>query len=104
MDNILSLLGLMYKANKFLFGDSVLENITKVKYLFIASDASSKTKERYLKKCYYYNIEYNDIFKTVELSKALGKKNIKIVGLTDEGFKKALKNKIKEEANGKTDI
>lgn len=94
MDNVLSLIGLMYKANKLVLGESVLENINSVKYLLIASDASMKTKERYLKKCKFYNVDYYDNFSSVELSKAIGKSNIKIIGIIDEGFKKTLLKKI----------
>ena len=49
MDRILSLLGLAYRANKIKFGETVLENIKTCQYLFIADDASDKTKERYIK-------------------------------------------------------
>lgn len=94
MDNVLSLIGLMYRAKKLVLGESVLENIESVKYLLIASDASDKTKERYLKKCSFYNIDYYDDFSSLELSKALGKENIKIIGIIDEGFKETLIKKI----------
>jgi len=87
MDNVLSLLGLMFKAKKLLIGEDVLDNMNKVVYLFIASDASDKTKERLLKKCYFYKIDYFDKFSSEEISKAIGKKNIKVLGLIDDGFK-----------------
>lgn len=94
MDNILSLIGLMYRANKLVLGESVLENIDSVKYLLIASDASDKTKERYLKKCNFYNIDYCMDFGSTELSKAIGKSNVKIIGINDDGFKKTLLKKM----------
>ena len=94
MDSILSLIGLMYRANKLLLGETVLEEIASVKYLLIACDASAKTKERYIKKCNYYHIDYFDQFSSIELSKALGKQNIKIIGIVDEGFKESLIKKI----------
>ena len=92
MDNVLQTLGLAYRAKKIIFGEEVLENINDVKLLIIASDSSYKTKERYLKKCSYYKIDYIDKFNSGEISNALGKDNIKIVGVIDEGFKKSLLN------------
>ena len=83
MDRILSLLGLAYRANKIKFGESVLENIKTCQYLFIADDASDKTKERYIKKCDYYNIPYTTTYSSEQLSESLGKKMVKIVGVYD---------------------
>ena len=50
MSEILNILGLAYKANKVILGKDCLNDFSKIKYLFIASDASTKTKERFLKK------------------------------------------------------
>lgn len=88
MDRILSLLGLAYRANKIKFGETVLENIKTCQYLFIADDASDRTKERYIKKCDYYNIPYTTTYSSEQLSESLGKKMVKIVGVYDRGFKK----------------
>ncbi len=94
MNKILSLIGLAFRANKLKFGETVLEDIKHVKYMFIALDASEKTKERYLKKCNYYNIPYCLEYSCAELSNAVGKNNIKIIGVSDNGFKKLfLENK-----------
>ena len=79
MDRVLSLLGLAYRANKIKFGESVLENIKTCQYLFIADDASDKTKERYIKKCEYYDIPYTTAYNTEQLSLCLGKKMVKIM-------------------------
>lgn len=94
MNKNLSLLGLAYRANKLKFGESVLDNIKQIKYMFIAYDASEKTKERYLKKCSYYNIPYSIDYSCKQLSNSVGKGTIKIIGTTDNGFKKLfLENK-----------
>ena len=58
--------------------------------MFVASDASLKTRERYLKKCHYYHINYSLDFNTDELSAALGRSHIKTIGITDLGFAKAI--------------
>ena len=100
MDSVLKLLGLVYRAKKLVLGEEVLERISDVKLMFIASDSSEKSKERYLKKCHFYNIEYIDKYNSLDLSSSIGKNNVKLIGIIDEGFKKTLLKKIKEENNG----
>lgn len=90
MNKALSLLGLIYRARKMLFGEEVLNNIKDVKLLILASDISDKSKERYLKKCTYYNIAYLNCFTAEQLAKAVGKKIVKVIGITDSGFKESL--------------
>jgi len=94
MDKALTLLGLVYRANKLLLGEDALNKMKDVKLLFIASDASDKSKERYLKKCHFYNIKSIDKYSADDLASALGKKTVKFVGITDEGFAKSLLEKI----------
>ena len=94
MADKLKTLGLAYRAKKVVLGEEVLNRIDKVKLLFIASDISEKSRERYEKKCHYYKIGHIDDFSGEELSSALGKNNVKVVGILDKGFKDALlKNK-----------
>lgn len=95
MDSVLSLLGLIYKAKKMYLGENNLNNMSDVKYLFVASDASDKTKERYFKKCEFYSIPCNTTYTYEQLSKALGKGNVKVIGITDPGFTKTILNKLK---------
>ena len=103
-DKILSTLGLMYRAKCLIFADAILEGFAKgrVKYLLLAKDASDKTKERYLKKCYYYQIPYCLDYDSDELSMALGKRNVRTIGVIDKGLASLL---IKEKggiSNGET--
>ena len=100
MNDVLSLLGLIYRANKLILGENCLNNINKIKFLFISSDASIKSQERYLKKCNYYHIPYTLKYSTYELSKSIGKDNVKILGVVDSGFTKIILNKIGEEIDG----
>ena len=97
MDSVLTLLGLVYRARKAFLGESVLDSLKDVKLMFLASDISEKSRERYLKKCAFYNIEHIDGFSSEELSNALGKKNIKVIGVIDEGFKTSILKKMKED-------
>ena len=96
MDDVLSLLGLIYRAKKLKLGEEILESINKVKIMFIASDISEKSRIRYEKKCHHYGIEHIDIFDSEQLSKALGKNNVKVIGITDKGFADSISKKIKK--------
>ncbi len=101
MDNTLNILGLAYKARKAVLGEEIFNRISKVRLIFLASDLSEKSRERYEKKCFYYNIEHIDAYDSAQLSAALGKNNVKTVGITDEGFARSImKNQVKEVENG----
>lgn len=91
--NVLNILGLAYRAQKVTTGDKeVLRAIkqNRAKLVFVASDASEKTFDRFDKKCYFYNIKMNTEYTTDELSNAIGKPLCKIIAITDEGFQEAL--------------
>lgn len=90
MDKRLNNIGLAYRAKKTLLGEEVLNKISKVKLLFLANDISEKSKERYLKKCFFYNIEHIDSYSSEQLSQIIGKNNVKVIGIIDDGFAKML--------------
>ena len=106
MDDVLKLLGLAYRARKLVLGEEVLHQIRKVRILFLASDISKGSEERYLKKCHYYDIFPIDVYDSEELSSALGKNNVKVIGVLDQGFADALMKKVKQKEgyHGQTDI
>ena len=95
MDEVLKILGLASRARKLILGSDMLKDLSKVKLIFLASDISEKSKERFNKKAYYYQIDIIDIYDSDTLSKAIGKNNIKALGIIDEGFKNTIKDKIK---------
>lgn len=94
MAEALKVLGLAYRARKLVLGEEVLNQIKKVKLLFIASDISEKSRIRFTKKCHYYNIRYIDDFDGEALSLALGKNNVKVIGVIDEGFTETILKKL----------
>ena len=53
MNNIYNFLGLAFRANKVITGESVLKGIRskRVDLVIIASDASENTKKKYIDKC-----------------------------------------------------
>ena len=95
MDDVLNLLGLVYRAKKIILGEEIINRFKDVKLLFLASDISEKSRERYEKKCHYYQIEHIDKFDSEQLSNALGKNNVKAVGVIDAGFTKSIMKKMK---------
>ena len=97
MQKGLNLLGLARKANKIVLGtDAVIMALAKekIKLIIVATDASDKTYDKLDKKAYFYHIIIKKIYKTSELSEALGIPLVKVIGLTDEGFTKALLKEI----------
>lgn len=92
-EKILNLLGLAYKARKIITGE---ENTVfslqsgKCKIVFVANDASSKTIDKFEKKCFFYNVELCTKFSTDELTKSVGKTLVKVMALTDQGFYNSL--------------
>ena len=93
---VLNLLGLAKKAGKLITGeDSVIMGLQNksIKMVFVANDASSQTLDKFDKKCFFYNVECITCFSCDELSSAIGADR-KIIGLTDAGFTKAIKEKM----------
>lgn len=98
VNKALSLIGLCYRAKKLALGeDGVLYNLKKekCKLVIVAKDASIKTKDKFDKKCYFYNTKMICEFDSGELSKALGKPLVKIIAITDKGFSDALSKCLK---------
>ncbi len=88
-ENILNILGLTYRARKLVTGyDPVLRVVRdkNANLVFIASDASDKTKDTFSKKCFFYNVPVNYSFNSDELADSLGKKLVKIAAVCDKGF------------------
>ena len=94
MDKILSNLGLCNRAGGLVSGEEIVcEYVAsgKVKYIFLANDASNNAKKKILNKAKYYNVEVCENFSSQELSIAIGKFNRMVIGITNENFLKILK-------------
>ena len=94
MNKVLNNIGLCFKAGKLIHGtDSVILGIqtNKVKYIFLANDASLNTKKKITDKANYYSVEVNEEYTSLELSSAIGKNGRMVLGITDENFLKILK-------------
>ena len=99
LDKKLALLSIIRKANKLLLSKDILYSFKKgiIYYVFIASDASEKTKLRYIRKCEYYHVPYDTDHTSEDISRAIGKLNVMTIGITDKGFADTLIKKGGEE-------
>lgn len=89
---ILNLLGLATKAGKVISGEDVVNMAFKkgrVNLVFIASDAAKNTKNKFTKKCQYYNVDFISDFTSEELSNTIGKHNRKVIAIANRGFAEA---------------
>lgn len=87
-------LGLAFVAGKLIIGtDLTVKAIQegKVKIVILANDASNNTIKKINDKSKYYNVAVNNKFNSKQISNAIGKSNIKVVAITDEGFMKMYK-------------
>lgn len=84
------------RAGKVVSGeDFCVEGIRNgsIKLIILASDAGVNTVKKITDKASFYHVEVINKFHGEELSKAIGKKNRMVIGITDSGFAKKLKEK-----------
>lgn len=86
-------LGLAYRARKLVIGtEMTIESIRKQKVFLVilAHDASELTKKKIIDKSHFYQVEVSQALSSRQLSDAIGKKGVKVVGITDRGFSQLL--------------
>lgn len=91
INKVLGLLGLATKAGKIIFGtDACIEGIekNKIKLIIIATDASDRLKDKFVKLCSNKNNQIKlIIFGTInEISASTGKNNKAVIGVKDINF------------------
>lgn len=92
----LSNLGLCNRANGLVSGEDFVVDMMarkKIYLVFLANDASANTKKMINDKAKTYSVVVDQSFSSEELSKAIGKNNRMVVGITNSGFVKILKEK-----------
>ncbi len=88
-------IGLAFRARKVVVGtDLTLTSLRngKVALIVLATDASHTTKKKVYDKAKTYQTEVLEVLTSFELSHALGKDDIKVIGITDRGFSQLLMN------------
>ncbi|MEA5026432.1 putative ribosomal protein YlxQ [bioreactor metagenome] len=96
MSKVHDLIGIARRANKLVYGDALHRSIRKQQpaLVVIASDASLRTTKHLLSQCDYYMVPYIIVENTGLISQAIGKANVKAVGINEQGIaKEILKNK-----------
>jgi len=88
MNETLALIGIARKANKLLYGDKLNKSIKtrSISLVVFTDDASERSKKHLISQCEYYQVTYLIVDSSLALSRAIGKENIKVVGITDEGI------------------
>lgn len=88
-------LGLAFRARKITVGTEMsiqaLRN-GQVFLMILATDASDLTKKKVYDKSKTYHVEVIESLSSIEISQAIGKKDIKVIGITDKGFSQLLMN------------
>ena len=97
INKTLGLLGISAKAGKIISGtDVVLESIKKkkVNLIILAKDCSEKSKNNIKQVADKYKIFVKEFGTIEENSKAIGKNNRAVIGITDKKLAIAILNKI----------
>lgn len=86
-------LGLAYRARKVTVGTELTIQALRngqVFLIYLATDASDLTKKKVYDKSKTYAVEVIEQLTSYEISESIGKKDIKVIGLTDRGFAQLL--------------
>jgi ribosomal protein L7Ae-like RNA K-turn-binding protein len=86
-------LGLAYRARKVVVGtDLTISSLRmgKLQLILLATDASHTTKKKVYDKAKFYQVEVIEELTSFDISMALGKDDIKVIGITDRGFSQLL--------------
>ena len=97
---ILNFIGLINRAGALITGtDMVLSGVRsgKVKFVLINNEVSANTLKKVTDKCNYYDISYLVMPTEADLGSAIGKDSRKVIGITEQHFVKALKEKLEKE-------
>lgn len=92
-EKVLNLLGLATKAGLLVSGEDIVIDAMrkkKAKIVFLGSDCSENTLDKFKNKCFYYKTELNTMFTSEELSHSIGKTRM-VLAITDNGFYNAIK-------------
>ncbi|AXK51264.1 L7Ae/L30e/S12e/Gadd45 family ribosomal protein [Spiroplasma alleghenense] len=81
---LLQTLGMLQSSRGLTSGSMLFEGIktNKIKLVIISSDMGESQKKKITDKCIFYKIEYySDLISSEELSKSIGRENVKAVGV-----------------------
>ena len=91
------MIGLATRARKTISGEElVVKSLKRIELVFLASDAGPNTTKKVTTKCGTNEVRLVQLFSREELSKAIGKNNRVVCGITDKGFANAIKKLLEE--------
>ncbi|AHI53976.1 putative 50S ribosomal protein L7Ae [Spiroplasma sabaudiense Ar-1343] len=96
---LLQTLGLVQASRSLISGNTLFELVKagKIKLVLISSDMGESQKKKLTDKCNFYKVNvYHDLMTSQELSHAIGKDNVKAIGIKDFKNAKWVKNIIEE--------
>ncbi|QBQ07580.1 putative 50S ribosomal protein L7Ae [Spiroplasma gladiatoris] len=102
MKDLLNALGLVANARQIVSGEILFKKIQqqKIKLVLTTSDMGKSQLKKINDKCNYYNIAiFNGLIDSDQLNKAIGRMNIKAIGIENSNFTKLVLSKI-----GKGDV
>ncbi|AHI52739.1 L7Ae/L30e/S12e/Gadd45 family ribosomal protein [Spiroplasma culicicola] len=103
MQDLLNVLGLASSANKLISGETLFKKIikNKIKLVLTVKDMGASQLKKINDKCAFYQVPiYNGLIDTIQLNQAIGKNNVKAIGIEDINFVKLiLKNISKGDVN-----
>ena len=93
----LNTLGLARRAGKVINGEKLLDSIKSksVHLVIIASDCGDSNKKKYSDKCNFYGIKYYIDGTKEDISIAIGKWNVSVVGIEDSSLAKLIEKNMK---------
>lgn len=98
-DKILGMIGLAVRAGKVAFGVFMTEKAFdegRAKLVIASEDIGASNRRKIEGKCQNYGIDLIFYSDKSSLSRALGKKDIPVVAICDEGFARAILNKLSQ--------
>ena len=93
----LNTLGLARRAGKVINGEKLLDSIKSksVNLVIIASDCGESNKKKYSDKCNFYGIKCYIAGTKEDISIAIGKWNVSVVGIEDSSLAKLIEKNMK---------
>ncbi len=97
VNKALNLLGLACRARKTSTGETCMHAVTsrKAYVVFLATDASDRTKDKVLHTCNSCGVPCVNEFSSLEISSAIGSYGRMMISVNDAGFAKQILNCLK---------
>jgi ribosomal protein L7Ae-like RNA K-turn-binding protein len=99
-------MGLCMRSGNCVYGSESCEKGIKsgrVRLVILDADISDNTRKNFSDMCAYRGVDLIELKDCERLGRSIGKKNIKVVGITDSGFSINILKKFKEGSDSKSE-